>query len=760
MKLRHLFAAVVASAMAFVACEQETDFILPKLKLGADEITFTKAGGDTTITVSSTRDWTVTIDEETAKWVVVDPVAGKASVEEQLVTVSVLSNEGYNREGVVAFNTGLHIRNLTIKQDGALGAPVVNDGDGTKANPYSASKAQELAAALGQDDKITGVYAKGVVKSIKEISPDFGNATYYITDEAGKAEFYVYRGRGLGNAQFTSTDDLKAGDKVVIYGDLMNYMGDSPQFAQGNYLVELNGVTDDPNGNNNPGGGTSDGSAIYSNNFDKTAAAKNSEGKWPFCDQFDGWKNEAGSGASTVSYTFKSASARATSGNNNIWLPKDGGAYLSIHNISLGNATNLKLSFKAICGSPGQYKKTFDKAYLKVYVSIDDNKWVELAYTHTPHETEFEPAEAAFSVPAGTTSLSITFEKPAGGADGYRIDDVNLTAYDGSDAVAVDFASGTEKEFGTGTAGGDTGGDTPGTTPETPSNVTNVTVAEFNTKPVSTTEWYRLTGTVGGPINTTYGNYDLTDATGTVYVYGTENWSEYSSKLVEGVTVTIVGQRGDYNGKIEVVESYIESLEAGNAGGDNTGGDNTGGDNTGGTVPPAGGDVTGTSLTISRKTMTGFEWTENSYGSQSISDLSTYLSWTINGASFIGSKMCIPGEAAFADFAIQCQGNASDAAKQARFGNTTSLGKITKITVVSHNLKYTPNFNLAIGTEPVVGVAVPTGMTNAESMTTTQDGTTYTTVYTPASDAGYFAIYNNTTGALYFSEVIVEYTAE
>ena len=51
-------------------------------------------------------------------------------------------------------------------------------------------------------------------------------------------------------------------------------------------------------------------------------------------------------------------------------------------------------------------------------------------------------------------------------------------------------------------------------------------------------------------------------------------------------------------------------------------------------------------------------------------------------------------------------------------------------------------------------------MTNAESMTTTQDDTTYTTVYTPASDAGYFAIYNNTVGALYFSEVIVEYTAE
>lgn len=668
MKLRHLFAAVVASAMTVVACEQETDFILPKLKLGADEITFTKAGGDTTITVSSTRDWTVTIDEETAKWVVVDPVAGKASVEEQLVTVSVLSNEGHNREGVVAFNTGLHIRILTIKQDGALGAPVVNDGDGTKANPYSASKAQELAAALGQDDKITGVYAKGVVKSIKEINPDFGNATYYITDEAGKAEFYVYRGRGLGNAQFTSTDDLKAGDKVVIYGDLMNYMGDSPQFAQGNYLVELNGVTDDPNGNNTPGGGTSDGSAIYSNNFDKTAAAEVEGQGWPFPDKSDVWKNEAGSGVSNVTYASSNVTVRnnansngtysdyAGSGVNNLFFGKTP-AYFAVKSIALGSTTSLELTF-----GTEKYSKdngsVFTNSEFHIWLSNDGSKWVELTdYVFAGGTTEgrWNVAKANFSVPAGTANLSICLSVDA--ASSYRVDDLKLVASTTA-GTAVDFSAAVEKDFNSGaTAGG---------------------------------------GNTGG----------------------------------------------------------------GNTGGGNTGGDNAGGDNTGGTVPPAGGDVTGTSLTISRETMTGIEWTENTYGSQSISDLSTYLSWTINGASFIGSKMCIPGEAAFADFAIQCQGNASEAAKQARFGNTTSLGKITKITVVSHNLKYTPNFNLAIGTEPVVGVAVPTGMTNAESMTTTQDDTTYTTVYTPASDAGYFAIYNNTVGALYFSEVIVEYTAE
>ena len=39
-------------------------------------------------------------------------------------------------------------------------------GEGTDASPYDAAKAQRLASALGKDDKTTGVYGKGKVKSI------------------------------------------------------------------------------------------------------------------------------------------------------------------------------------------------------------------------------------------------------------------------------------------------------------------------------------------------------------------------------------------------------------------------------------------------------------------------------------------------------------------------------------------------------------------------------------------------------------------
>mgnify|MGYP003307865193 CR=1 FL=1 len=117
-------------------------------------------------------------------------------------------------------------------------------GEGTEANPYDAAKATKLAAALADGEKITGVYVKGIIKSIKEVSTQYGNATYYITDADNAANFYIYRGKYIGNTSFTSADQIKEGDIVVIYGDLMNYKGNSPQLGQSNYLVSINGGAD------------------------------------------------------------------------------------------------------------------------------------------------------------------------------------------------------------------------------------------------------------------------------------------------------------------------------------------------------------------------------------------------------------------------------------------------------------------------------------------------------------------------------------
>ena len=106
-----------------------------------------------------------------------------------------------------------------------------------------------------------------------------------------------------------------------------------------------------------------------------------------------------------------------------------------------------------------------------------------------------------------------------------------------------------------------------GDTPPTPSEVKAVTIAEFNAAAESDSQVYELVGTIGGSINTTYGNFDLTDNTGTVYVYGltatelgygAKNDKSYASLgLNEGDKIKIRGYRGSFNDKIEVMYAWF-----------------------------------------------------------------------------------------------------------------------------------------------------------------------------------------------------------
>ena len=238
MRLRRFILASLAALVAFVSCENLENLGLPTIKLDGDgTMAFEIAGGDQQITLTATRDWWVEYD---AAWLEVLPESGVASADAQTITVTAKTNPDMDRTADVKFSIGMSFQTLTVTQAGPGGS--VQPGDGTKTNPYSAEKANEVASGLGADEKITGVYVQGVVSEIKELSTDYGNATYWITDEGGKTTFYVYRGRYLANAKFTSSDQLKVGDKVVVYGDLMNYMADSPQLGQGNYIVNLNGT--------------------------------------------------------------------------------------------------------------------------------------------------------------------------------------------------------------------------------------------------------------------------------------------------------------------------------------------------------------------------------------------------------------------------------------------------------------------------------------------------------------------------------------
>ena len=86
-----------------------------------------------------------------------------------------------------------------------------------------------------------------------------------------------------------------------------------------------------------------------------------------------------------------------------------------------------------------------------------------------------------------------------------------------------------------------------------------VSVADFLAASEGTS-LYKLTGVVKNIANTTYGNFDLVDATGSVYVYGLTNAGAVGANdksfaslgINEGDVVTIIGTRASYKGTAQV----------------------------------------------------------------------------------------------------------------------------------------------------------------------------------------------------------------
>ena len=89
-------------------------------------------------------------------------------------------------------------------------------------------------------------------------------------------------------------------------------------------------------------------------------------------------------------------------------------------------------------------------------------------------------------------------------------------------------------------------------------SIAEVSVADFLAAEEGTA-LFKLTGKVANLKNTTYGNFDLVDATGSVYVYGltatpqSSNDKSFSTLGInEGDIVTLIGTRASYNGTAQV----------------------------------------------------------------------------------------------------------------------------------------------------------------------------------------------------------------
>lgn len=217
-----------------------------------------------------------------------------------------------------------------------------------------------------------------------------------------------------------------------LFGSYKTYMYTIPVQVQDNGIPE----EDVPEG------------AIYYSNFDAELASQTfgDGGQWPFLDQFDGWKNEKGSGASSVMYEFQSVSCRTNqsskgdlsqydgSGKNNIFF-STAPSYLTIGNIAV-SSNNLRLSFGAQRYSQGA-SNAFIKSDFEVRVSADGQLWSQaLDYGFGAVEDvpgQWRLATVDFTLPDGVNSLYIKFIPKMSSVN--RIDDVLLVEGDGGELV-------------------------------------------------------------------------------------------------------------------------------------------------------------------------------------------------------------------------------------------------------------------------------------------------------------------------------------
>lgn len=286
--------------------------------------------------------------------------------------------------------------------------------------------------------------------------------------------------------------------------------------------------------------------ALYFENFDGQAAVKGEY--WPYVADFPEMKNAVGPAATNVSYEGYNATVRnnsnsngsysdyAGSGVNNIFFGNT--AWFMIKDLALESSqSNLVLTFGTEKYSQDN-GKVFTNSEFIVSLSADGQKWTSIDYTFAgTAEGRWNVATANFTLTEVPAALYIKFEALV--ASSYRIDDVTLDLGDGGQQI--DLSAGSV---------------TPDPEPDpTPGEVVKATVAEFLNAAEDNTV-YELTGTIANAVagKEYYGNFDIVDTTGSVYIYGLvdENNSFgifQNLGLKNGDTITIRTVRTSYNGQ-------------------------------------------------------------------------------------------------------------------------------------------------------------------------------------------------------------------
>lgn len=113
-------------------------------------------------------------------------------------------------------------------------------GLGTEDSPMNVERALALVEN-GKHDPSAEVYVEGIISQVDEVSTDYGNATYYISDDGTDTkQLQIFRGFGINGEKFNDNTKgmLQVGRKVLVLGKLVLYKS-TIEFTTGSKIISI-----------------------------------------------------------------------------------------------------------------------------------------------------------------------------------------------------------------------------------------------------------------------------------------------------------------------------------------------------------------------------------------------------------------------------------------------------------------------------------------------------------------------------------------
>ncbi len=518
MKLRYIF-TVLAAALAFLftGC-QEVEHFLDEVQVSQSTIAISKAGGQVEITVTAKDSWEITGIPE---WLSVTPPSGSAG--ETKVTFKAEATTA-NNEALLYLNCAGATQVLNVVQSEKV-ETISPIGDVLKAD----------AGTFRIKGEVYGIY-----------NTQYGN--FYMKDETGSILIYGCLDANGAEKNFSSLG-IDNGDVIVCEGPLTIYNG----------TYELVNVTV-----------ISIEKSLLK--LEEVVYGEVAEGEEaPTAIALEG-------GSAQVLLTSKT-------GGVNVEIAEDAKSWLSVGGVNV-DGTTVTVTLNAAANNLGDRKTTVTftaEADGKTYTAVADiaQKGAILEVT----AKEINEAADGETIYRLTGYISGDKESEYG--------NIYITDYTGTVYVyGVLDAEGQSKQwFNMGIKKGDivTVEGVKTSYKEEPQMknvkvtkhiaVTPVSVADFTAKEDNKEVYYQLTGTVANivmdkndaTLQNAYGNFDLVDETGSIYVYGLlQGWGGPSKmfremNIKEGDKITIVGVHASYNGSAQVGSAFFVAREEGSA---------------------------------------------------------------------------------------------------------------------------------------------------------------------------------------------------